>query len=189
MSPELRRQYNRAYYNRNRIKLLAPRRARYRRNPERKREQVKQFRERNPKWYREMTIRLSRRYKESHPAYVKKWARWQRENRDVINRREREHYAVDPEKHRAKYRMRRVRVRPAAGSRFLEQWLARVAYYGWRRFYCTKPLTVETLSPDHRIPIARGGSHWASNLVPSCVSCNKAKGARKIVRREFEEPE
>lgn len=30
---------------------------------------------------------------------------------------------------------------------------------------------------DHVIPLSRGGPHTADNLVPSCISCNRAKHA------------
>lgn len=44
--------------------------------------------------------------------------------------------------------------------------------------YCKLPLSFET-SLDHRIPIARGGSHCAYNLVVCCTRCNSIKGQLK----------
>ena len=29
---------------------------------------------------------------------------------------------------------------------------------------------------DHSVPIARGGTGYFRNLVPSCISCNRSKG-------------
>lgn len=34
---------------------------------------------------------------------------------------------------------------------------------------------------DHVEPLYRGGPHTAANLVPSCLSCNRSKGARRLV--------
>lgn len=31
------------------------------------------------------------------------------------------------------------------------------------------------MSPEHQIPLSRGGSNWPSNLVPACDNCNKSK--------------
>lgn len=45
-----------------------------------------------------------------------------------------------------------------------------------RCFYCTSPLTPETLTVDHKIPSSRGGKHHDDNLVVACRKCNKEKG-------------
>jgi len=39
--------------------------------------------------------------------------------------------------------------------------------------YCTHPLTVYDV--DHKQPLSRGGSNWASNLCLACVPCNTRK--------------
>ncbi len=62
-----------------------------------------------------------------------------------------------------------------AGSHTVEQWLARVRFYGWRCVYCGKKLDQKTLTKDHRIPLSKGGSEFASNLVPACRQCNSKK--------------
>jgi 5-methylcytosine-specific restriction endonuclease McrA len=35
--------------------------------------------------------------------------------------------------------------------------------------------TAEATTADHVVPVARGGSHRLSNLVPACVPCNSAR--------------
>jgi len=45
-----------------------------------------------------------------------------------------------------------------------------------RCFYCRQPLLPGEWTLDHVVPIARGGSDLASNLVACCTRCNWAKG-------------
>lgn len=67
--------------------------------------------------------------------------------------------------------------RTAPGRHSHAGWLLRVAFHGWRCWYCRAELTPATLTKDHRQPIARGGSNWPSNLVPACAACNGRKRA------------
>jgi hypothetical protein len=89
--------------------------------------------------------------------------------------RNREYRRTHKEWFRATKRNRRARELGAHGSCSAKQWRWRIEYYGWRCRYCKKSLTVATVTQDHVIPLARGGSHWPSNLVPACVSCNSKK--------------
>lgn len=89
--------------------------------------------------------------------------RWQRETRD--KRRD----AI-----RAGNQRRRARIAGAPGYGYAtaERIAQRVAYHGSRCRYCG---STEKLGIDHMIPLARGGGHWPSNLVPCCGSCNSSK--------------
>lgn len=71
----------------------------------------------------------------------------------------------------------------APGSHTLDQWLQRVALYGWRCAYCKVELTVETLRKDHVKPLIAGGSDWPANLVPACGSCNSKKSRKRWIPR------
>jgi len=42
--------------------------------------------------------------------------------------------------------------------------------------YCKKKIPLRKSTKDHRIPLARGGTHSMSNLVLSCKTCNLRKG-------------
>jgi hypothetical protein len=49
--------------------------------------------------------------------------------------------------------------------------------------YCSRPIDVLNMSPDHRIPVSRGGSLALSNLDAICADCNRLKGA--LTGKEF----
>lgn len=49
--------------------------------------------------------------------------------------------------------------------------------------YCGE--TGVALECDHVIPVSRGGNHSESNLVTSCVPCNRAKHAKIVSIEEF----
>jgi len=76
---------------------------------------------------------------------------------------------------------RKLAVATNGGSCTPAQWHARCAFYGWRCAYCGKQLNRGTVEIDHVIPVAKGGTGWASNLVPACRSCNSSKGSRMLL--------
>lgn len=57
-----------------------------------------------------------------------------------------------------------------------EQLVERFAEFGNACVYCGR--SDLTLSPDHDIPITRGGSNAITNILPSCLPCNIRKKAR-----------
>jgi 5-methylcytosine-specific restriction endonuclease McrA len=66
---------------------------------------------------------------------------------------------------------RRVRELGAKGSHTPQQWEARCEYYGNKCVDCGSP----DITKDHRVPLSKGGTDWASNLIPRCKSCNSRK--------------
>lgn len=101
-------------------------------------------------------------------------------------------------KHRAKYRAlnrawkaanpdacvthttaRRARKQEATGSHTTVEWRSILKAHGYRCTYCgTKQSLTVRLTRDHYIPLSKGGSNFASNIVPACRPCNGAKHAR-----------
>jgi len=146
-------------------------------------------------------------HREEMKAYLK---RYYRENREEMARQSRERYLANREAKRQydiEYRQRpEVAVRYKAkrqtpefrekdrlkckvahalrkrlpGTFTTEQWLARVAFYGWKCFYCGKDLQYGGLAMDHAIPVARGGTNWPSNLLPACKHCNSQKRHKTV---------
>jgi len=74
-------------------------------------------------------------------------------------------------------------------SRFSTSKLSRVLdTHGNNCWYCgieLKPWTIngkqkDSFTIDHLIPISRGGTNEATNLVPTCSFCNTSKGNRTL---------
>lgn len=49
--------------------------------------------------------------------------------------------------------------------------------------YCGSAISITTISPDHRVPLARGGTLELRNLGGACDVCNRCKG--KLLPGEF----
>lgn len=55
----------------------------------------------------------------------------------------------------------------------VEQWREILARHKNKCHYCG--VTSDCLTVDHVIPLSKGGSHTAENIVPACQSCNSRK--------------
>jgi 5-methylcytosine-specific restriction endonuclease McrA len=77
--------------------------------------------------------------------------------------------------HLEEYRLassrRRARESGSGGKLSKSEWLAILTAWNGLCAYCGAPGT----SIDHLIPIARGGKHDKSNVVPACKPCNSRK--------------
>jgi 5-methylcytosine-specific restriction endonuclease McrA len=76
--------------------------------------------------------------------------------------------------------LRLQRVDAAAGSHSEEEWHGIVARAGNRCLRCGVSGLDVPLTKDHIVPLAKGGTNYASNLQPLCRSCNAWKGNRAI---------
>lgn len=112
--------------------------------------------------------------KRADPAFVETERAWRR----AYSKRR---HKANPERAAHKAKVARARRLGAEGRHTFEQWLARVAFHGWRCRYCRIPLDFGTLTQDHAIPLSRGGSQWPANLVPACMSCNCRKRTRTLM--------
>jgi 5-methylcytosine-specific restriction endonuclease McrA len=136
-----------------------------RRNPEKAREAMRRWRERNP----ELRRQRNREYKRA--AHLRRGAE--------IDALKALYLASHAEVRRAKEQGYRARKAAAAGSFTGKQWLELVALFGGRCGYCGRSGRLE---PEHRIPLSRGGDNSIANIIPSCRTCN----ARKATLTETE---
>jgi 5-methylcytosine-specific restriction endonuclease McrA len=88
--------------------------------------------------------------------------------------------AANPEKYRLSRRVREARRRAlkrgTADTYKLADVTAQISKQKGRCFYCQRMLA--DFHIDHFIPLSRGGSNSADNIVVSCPPCNVIKGAR-----------
>jgi 5-methylcytosine-specific restriction endonuclease McrA len=83
--------------------------------------------------------------------------------------------AAHPEKYIAYVRAKTARRRLAVVEAFThEQWRDVVDFYRGLCAYCDRLWEHQ----DHVVPLARGGKHALSNLVPACAKCNLRKSAK-----------
>lgn len=76
--------------------------------------------------------------------------------------------------HRARRRARKAGA--AINDLTAAQWREILAAYGHRCVYCGRKM--QRLTQDHIVPLANGGTHTFSNIVPACRSCNSKKGTK-----------
>ena len=111
--------------------------------------------------------------------YLVRAAAYREANRKKVNEATKQYYRRNPDKYKAKKVRRAARLKNAVGSFTGKQWAARVAYYGYRCAYCEGSLMGAPVHADHVIPLALGGTNWASNMVPSCPMCNLRKNTKR----------
>lgn len=146
----------------------------YQKNSESIKSYVNQWRKENPdkckqyrKDYRDRNVEAER---ERHRLKAR------RQPRERKRQTESRYLKKYPERNRAKSHRRRSRVRGNG------EWLVLEKEY--RRLYasdCVVCGSVEKITVDHVIPIARGGRHSIGNLQPLCLRCNTSKGARLMI--------
>ena len=68
----------------------------------------------------------------------------------------------------------------AVGSHTEREWQQIVATAGGKCLRCGASGPGVKLTKDHVVPLAEGGTNYASNLQPLCTSCNSWKGTREI---------
>lgn len=104
-----------------------------------------------------------RQYTKEHPDQHARWARsWRKRN---------------PEALRVAQHRRRAIKSQSQGTFTIEQFREMCARYGNVCLKCKQP---KTLTPDHVIPLSKGGSNSIENIQPLCRSCNQSKGTKSI---------
>ena len=98
-----------------------------------------------------------------------------------------DYYFLDPA-HTDQARVKREREK-AKKLRQTGWWKQKIQ--GGRCHYCEQKFDPDTLTMDHVVPIARGGTSTQGNVVPACTACNSSKNletpAERILKQLAEE--
>lgn len=148
----------RRFRENNREKLRAKAR-KYRENPEfreRRRAYLTEWRKRNPDAYKE----------------------WSRGNAERLRAKDAAWRAANPDRVSEHQKTRRARRKGAPGSGVTaEDWRT---IQEWADHCCCYCGSNSRLTQDHVVPLALGGAHDVSNIVPACPSCNSSKQDRPV---------
>ena len=93
-------------------------------------------------------------------------------DKERITKRNAEYRKAHPETANARTHKRRAAKVGNGGAYTYEQWIALCDKYNNRCLCCGKK---KKLTPDHVVPIAKGGSSNISNIQPLCMPCNAHK--------------
>jgi len=183
---EARQAYHQQYYRRNRARLLQEAKDNYhthkdviqrRRQDKRAQYQATENKRRAAK---RAQFNLQRRqYRARHLEKMRdqdKKSYQQHRSQKIADRRR---YALKyPDRVKARLSAYRARRKNAPRADLTAaQWREIKEAYGHRCVYCGRKM--QRLTQDHITPLSRGGSHTVHNIVPACISCNSAKGARE----------
>lgn len=138
----------------------------YEENKEKVLLQCKKYREK----HREEHAQRNKIYRENNREYVRQYMRkWREKNREKWR-----------EQKRKDEQTRRARKVKAADGFTEDDWKTVLKYFNHSCAYCGK--TIDSLTQDHFIPVAKGGGYVKENIIPSCMHCNQSKGDK-----DFEE--
>jgi len=112
------------------------------------------------------------------PTLVAKARARRHANPDPLRAYHRAWNKAHPEVMQALRERRRARERGSSGTFTRAEWQALVTQYGRRCLMCKRQEPDITLTVDHIVPLAQGGSNDITNLQPLCSTCNKSKGAK-----------
>jgi len=103
---------------------------------------------------------------------------WQKANPERARIHQRAAY---PKRRAAVYatnHARRARVLGNGGSFTAKEWRDMKAQVDYRCLCCGKREPQIKLTPDHVVPVNKGGTGDIANIQPLCLRCNQAKGDR-----------
>lgn len=130
-----------------------------------------------------------RAHREEAKAYYKQWkkehpnweAEWRAANRDKKSKNQKKWQLKNLDKCRAQQARRRSKQKGGGGSFTSEEFKNLCKKYKHRCLRCNLR---KKLTPDHVIPVSKGGSSNISNIQPLCQSCNSKKNDKCIDYRK-----
>jgi hypothetical protein len=118
-------------------------------------------------WRNREKIRLSRKI-------------WSSENREIVSIRWREWAKDNKDYLKAKKAERKARVLKNGGYFTKEEWVHLKDKFDNKCLACGKSEKETKITPDHVVPLVKGGTSYIDNIQPLCRSCNCSKRAEII---------
>lgn len=140
-------------------------------NPDKRKAQSQRYRESHLEDERERSRNSRKLWRENNPEKAKEENCLYHERKLELAR-----LNYDPEKGREKNENRRAKRLAAGGTITQAEWLSVLQKYGHKCLWCNK--TGISLTMDHVVPLAIGGTHTIDNIQPLCRSCNSKKGTQ-----------
>jgi 5-methylcytosine-specific restriction endonuclease McrA len=144
-----------------------------------KREYQSRWREENREDHRAYSKGYYREHKEERAKY---YSAWRRDNFEVTQEYQKEWRLNNPDRMKARRKVenarRRALLENAKGDYTVDEWLELKDYYGCICLACGRSEPEVKITPDHVIPLAKGGSNSIENIQPLCWGCNATKQAR-----------
>lgn len=132
-------------------------------------------------WNKENPEKVKQKYKKwrlSHLEYEAERKRvYQQKNRERLTLIRRIERLLNPAKALANKYRRRRRVREAGGSFTAQEWIDLCNKYHNKCLCCGEK---KKLTPDHVVPIVKGGTNYIENIQPLCMNCNSRKATKTI---------
>jgi hypothetical protein len=169
---EEKREADREYQKNNRETIRVRTKVWAEKNKERLRAQKKAYREKT----REHRLAQQAIYRETNREELRRKQReFHEKNKERRNEKNRLSASLHPERVYANNRARKARKRNAPiNDLTAEQWEEIQKVFKHCCAYCGKKAKGH-LTQDHITPLSKGGSHTASNVIPSCLECNLRK--------------
>lgn len=198
-----RNEYQRAYIEANREKVLENKRRWNKENPEKHRQHNKKYRNTHLEivsakdriwkalnldkihaWYSANSASVKARNKKWHadnPDKAKQLRRnWMENNREKERANSRKWKSENPDKVREGLLVRRARKLGAGGKITANEWNALKELYSFTCLCCKRQEPEIKLTVDHVVPLSVGGTNTIDNAQPLCLSCNCSKGTKTI---------
>ena len=117
-------------------------------------------------------------WKKNNPDRVKELsAKYRTKHREELNCKNREYQRTHPDITRGKNHRRRALKVNAKGAYTTAQWVALCNKYNNLCLDCGKK---KKLTPDHVVPLSKGGRNSIGNIQPLCGPCNSRKHTKTI---------
>lgn len=123
-------------------------------------------------------------YQDHREERIKYYSNWQLSNKDRIRNNSNTWRRNNPERMKVRRKLENARRRAlivnADGDFTMDEWLDLKDHYGNSCLACGRSEPEIKITPDHVVPLKKGGSNSIDNIQPLCWGCNASKRIKVI---------